>query len=180
MTEKHDSRADIAAILAARRSAIVEVQRIPALPVPGPKPTTQPAPQAAPVQAQSVPITQPAATPVVQAAPTPQVSDRDVEVFLGEHLPALIQAAKDLATPPFQFGEVVQLGTVVSKAVADGLPQVQGLEARTLVVVIVRYVWRTYATPLLPPTARPFAGLLETLIVAGIEAAYQLAVKRRK
>lgn len=44
---------------------------------------------------------------------------------------------------------------------------------------IVRYMWRTYATPLLPPVARPFAGLLEALIVAGIEAAYQLALKRR-
>lgn len=174
MTQKHDSRADVAAILAARRSAIVEVQRIPALPVPSAKPATPP------TQAQSVPLNQPAATPVVQAAPAPQVSDSDVEAFLTAHLPALIKAAQDLATPPFAFGEVVELGAVVSRAVADGLPQIKGLEARALVVVIVRYVWRTYATPLLPPMARPFAGLLETMIVTGIEAAYQLVVKRGK
>lgn len=178
MTQKHDSRADVAAILEARRRATVEVQSIPALPVQAPKTTAAPAQ----VKAQSIPVTQPAALPTVQAAPTPQVDDGDVEAFLGAHLPALIQAAQDLARPPFDWAEVVRLGQVVSAAVAAGLPQLKGhdLEARTLVVVIVRYVWRTYATPLLPPAARPFAGLLESMIVAGIEAAYQLAVKRRK
>lgn len=69
---------------------------------------------------------------------------------------------------------------MVSAAVAAGLPQLKrhDLEARTLAVVIVRYVWRTYAMPLLPPIARQFGGLLESMIVAGIRAAYQLAVKQ--
>lgn len=46
-------------------------------------------------------------------------------------------------------------------------------------MVLCRHLWRVYATPLLPGYARPFAGLLETLLIAGIEAAYQLVVKRK-
>jgi hypothetical protein len=175
---KQASRADIEAILAARKNGTIEstadVRSIPALPPQ--KPTSTPAS----LQAQSVPLTQPVApAPAPVPAPTPKVSDTEVSAFLEKHLPALIKAGVDLATPPFVWGEVITLGQVVSDAVREGLPQVKGAEARALVVVIVRYVWRTYATPLLPVMARPFAGLLESLIIAGIEAAYQLAVKRK-
>lgn len=62
----------------------------------------------------------------------------------------------------------------------EGLPQVKGTEARVLVTVTSRYPWRTYAVPHLPDMAKPFAGLLETLLITGIEAAYQLAVKPKK
>ncbi|MBZ9713733.1 hypothetical protein [Deinococcus multiflagellatus] len=173
MTQKHATRADIEAILKARRDAAVEVQAIPALP-----------PQKASVKAQSEPaappLTQPAAVPSVTVAPTPTVSDADLETFLGKHLPALIAAGQELARPPFTWNEVITLGQGVSAAVAEGLPQVGGLEARVLVVVITRHVWRTYATPLLPAAVKPFTSLLETLIVTSIEAAYKLAVKPRK
>lgn len=175
MTQLRAAKADIDAILQARRQATIEqaIQvAIPALP-----PRKIPMPETPVVTAQS--ITQPAAVPSVQVAPAAQVSDADVERFLEDHLPMLIKAAQDLVTPPFNFGELVQLSTAVSQAVAVGLPQIKGAEARALVVVIVRYLWRKYATPLLPAYAEPFAGLLETLIVTGIEAAYQLVVKRK-
>lgn len=172
---QHATKADIQAILAARKQASIEQATqvsIPALPQK--KIAT---PETASVVAQS--ITQPAAVPSVQAAPPAQVSDADVEQFLEDHLPVLIRAAEDVVRPPFSFAEVVHLGLVVSQAVSAGLPQIRGAEARALVVVIVRYLWRKYATPLLPAYARPFAGLLETLIITGIEAAYQMIVKRR-
>lgn len=170
---RHATRADIEAILEARKQASIEQvtpATIPALP-----PKKKPDPV---VTAQS--ITQPAAVPSVQVAPAAQVSDADVERFLEDHLPMLIKAAQDIATPPFEWGEVVELGKVVSQAVAAGLPQIKGAEARALVVVIVRYLWRKHATPLLPAYVKPFAGMLETLIIMGVEAAYQLVVKQQK
>jgi hypothetical protein len=115
--------------------------------------------------------------PVVPA-PQPKVDDEAVGAFLAAYLPALVQAARDLVTPPFRFNEVLDLGVAVSRAVAEGLPQMKGLEARTLVVVVVRYLWRVHATPLLPPLAKPFANMLEGIIIAGIEAGYKLLVKR--
>lgn len=183
-TQQQASAAAVKAILEARKSAAVEVQSIPALPprptIPQPSTPSQPAVKPAPtptITAQS--ITQPVAVPSVQVAPPPQVSDGEVEAFLTAHLPGLTQAAIDLATPPFQISEVIRLGTAVSAAVAQGLPQVRGTEARVLVVVTSRYLWRTHATPRLPATVRPFAPLLETLLIAGIEAGYQIVVKRR-
>lgn len=170
---QHATKADIEAILAARKQAAIEQATPASIPALPPQKATQPAP----ITAQS--ITQPAAVPSVQVAPPTQVSDQDVEQFLEDHLPVLIKAAEDVVRPPFSFAEVVHLGLVVSQAVSAGLPQIRGAEARALVVVIVRYLWRKYATPLLPTYARPFAGLLETLIITGIEAAYQMIVKRR-
>lgn len=175
--QKIDSAAAVTAILAARRAAAIEtVQDIPATPL---QPVTaRPGAVQPSVTAQS--ITQPAAVPSVQTAPTPQVSDAEVEAFLTAHLPGLVKAAVDLATPPFKLTEAVELGTAVSAAVAEGLPQVKGLEARALVVVTTRYVWRTFAVPALPLQYRFAAGLIETLIISGIEAGYQLLVKQRK
>lgn len=174
---KTDSRAAVKAILEARKQAAIEtVQDIPATPL---QPVTaRPGAVQPTVTAQS--ITQPAAVPSVQTAPAPQVSDAEVEAFLQAHLPGLIQAARNLAQPPFRFEEVVTLGGAVSAAVAAGLPQARGLEARTLVVVVTRYVWRTHGVPALPAHIRPLAGLLETLMITGIEAAYRLVVKPRK
>ena len=171
----HATKADIEAILKARREAAIEVQAIPALP-----PARKAEPAIAAQSLPTVPITEPVAVPVVETAPEPEVPDAEVEDFLAKHLPALIQAARDLATPPFQFAEVVNLGAAVSAAVSEGLPQVRGKEARALVVVVSRHLWRTYATPLLPAPVRMFAPLLETLLIAGIEAAYQLVVKPTK
>lgn len=171
MTQQHATRADIEAILEARRKAKVEA------PI-----TAQSIPATPSVRTQSVeaPITEPVAPPApVVPAPVPQASDAEVEAFLDEELPPLINAAVALAAPPFQWSEVTTLGLVVSRAVSRGLPQVKGTEARVLVVIITRLVWRKYATSHLPTAVRPLAGLLETLIVTGIEAAYQLAVKRR-
>ncbi len=172
---QHATKADIDAILKARREAAIEQATQIAVPALPQKKT--PTPETAAVIAQS--ITQPASLPSVQVAPANPDNDQDITRFLEDHLPMLIKAAQDIATPPFHMGEVVQLATVVSQAVAAGLPQVKGAEARALVVVLVRYLWRKYATPLLPPYAKPFAGMLETLIVTGIEAAYQLYVKRK-
>ncbi|MDP9763827.1 hypothetical protein [Deinococcus enclensis] len=175
MTQLRATKADIEAILQARKQAAIEQANqvaIPALPQ-----KKIPTPETAAVIAQS--ITQPASLPSVQAAPSTVVSDKDVERFLEDHLPMLIKAAQDLVTPPFNLMEVVQLGTAVSQAVAAGLPQIKGAEARALVVVLVRYLWRKHATPLLPASVKPFAGMLETLIVMGVEAAYQLVVKRK-
>jgi hypothetical protein len=169
---QHATKADIEAILEARRQA--KVEQVTQVTVPALPPKRKPDPV---VTAQN--ITQPAAVPSVQVAPPTVVSDKDVERFLEDHLPMLIKAAQDLVMPPFNFSEVLQLGTAVSQAVAAGLPQIKGAEARALVVVIVRYLWRKYATPLLPPYVKPFAGMLETLIITGIEAAYQLVVKRK-
>ena len=173
MTQQRATKADIEAILQARREATIEqaIQvAIPALP-----PRKIPSPETADVIAQS--ITQPASLPSVQVVPASAVNDQDIERFLENYSPLLIKATKDLVEPPFEWGEVVQLAVVVSQAVAAGLPQIKGSEARALVVVIVRFLWRRYATPLLPPYAKPFAGILETLIITGIEAAYQLVVK---
>lgn len=168
MTQKHATREDIIQILKARREATIEQVSIPALPQK----------QAPTITAQS--LNAPATVPVVQPAPTPTVPDSDVEGWLTEYLPPLIKAAEALARPPFEFGEVVNLGVAVSGAVKAGLPQIKGQEARALVVVVTRHLWRTYAQPLLPAHIRPFAGLLEGLIIAGIEAGYQLLVKRGK
>ncbi len=168
---KHATRADIEAILAARKTASITVDKIPARP--------QSAPAAAPQKVSAESLSRPATLPAVVAAPAPQVPDSDVEAFLSAHLPALITATRDLVTPPFAWGEVVTLGGAVSAAVSAGLPQIKGQEARALVVVVSRYLWRTYAAPVLPAAARPFAGLLENLLIAGIEAAYQLTVKRK-
>lgn len=169
------TKADIEAILQARRQATIEqaIQVvIPALP-----PRKIPTPETADMIAQS--ITQPASLPSVQVAPASQVNDQDIARFIEAYSPMLIKATQDLVTPPFEFGEVVQLAVVVSQAVAAGLPQIKGAEARALVVVIVRYLWRKYATPLLPAYVKPFAGMLETLIIMGVEAGYQLVVKRK-
>lgn len=106
MTQKQDSRADVTAVLEARRRATAEVQSIAALPVQAPKPTAAPAQ----VKTHSIPVTQPDVLPTLQAAPTPNVSDSDVEAFLGEHLPTLVQTAQDIARPPFDWAEVVRLG----------------------------------------------------------------------
>lgn len=170
---KHATRADIEAILAARKTASITVDNIPARPQAA-------APAAVPQQVSAESLSRPATLPAVVPAPAPQVADGDVEAFLASHLPGLIAATVALVTPPFAWAEVVQLGTAVSAAVSAGLPQVKGAEARVLVVVISRYLWRTYAVPALPGTVRPFAGLLETLLMAGIEAAYQLVVKPKK
>lgn len=173
---QHATKADIEAILQARNQASIEQATpasIPALPQ-----KKIPTPETVAVVVQS--ITQPASLPSVQVAPAAQANDQDIERFLEDHLPMLIKAAQDVVMPPFDFMEVVELGKVVSLAMAVGLPQVKGAEARGLVVVIVRYLWRKYATPLLPVYAKPFSGLLETLIIAGIEAAYQLYVKQQK
>lgn len=168
----HATCADIEAILEARRTATITVDKIPV------RPQAAPAPAPQPITAES--LARPATLPSTVQAPAPQVSDSDVADFLGAHLPGLIGATVALATPPFNFMEVVALGQAVSAAVAAGLPQVKGTEARVLVTVTSRYLWRTYAVPRLPDTVRPFAGLLETLLITGIEAAYQLAVKPKK
>ncbi len=175
MTQPRATKADIEAILQARREATIEqaIQvAIPALPQ-----KKIPTPETVDVIAQS--IKQPASLPSVQAVPANQVSDEDVARFLEHYSPMLIKSAQDIATPPFEWGEVVRLAEVVSQAVAAGLPQIKGAEARALVVVLVRYLWRKYATPLLPAYVKPFAGMLETLIIMGVEAAYQLVVKRK-
>lgn len=176
MTQPRATKADIEAILQARREAAIEQATqvaIPALPQ-----KKIPTPETAAVVAQS--ITQPASLPSVQVVPASAANDQDIERFLEHYSPMLIKAAQDIATPPFEWGEVVELGKVVSQAVAAGLPQIKGAEARALVVVIVRYLWRKHATPLLPAYVKPFAGMLETLIIMGVEAAYQLVVKQQK
>lgn len=141
------TKADIEAILEARRQATI--QQVTQVAVPALPPKKKPDPV---VTAQN--ITQPAAVPSVQVAPPTVVSDKDVERFLEDHLPMLIKAAQDLVTPPFNLMEVVQLGTAFRQAVAARLPQVKGAEARALVVVIVRYLWRKYAPAPHGPTLR--------------------------
>lgn len=44
---------------------------------------------------------------------------------------------------------------------------------------VIRCLWWKSATPFLPLLARPFAGILEMLIVNGIEAIYQLIMTRQ-
>ncbi|GGK22797.1 hypothetical protein GCM10008955_15330 [Deinococcus malanensis] len=147
MTQQpHATRADIEAILKARRLASVEAVSIPALP---PMKTDEPKMVTAQVESSltELTITQPATLPVVVVAPEPKVDDLNVEEMLEDHLPILIADVIEIAAPPFRFEEVVKLGQSVSEAVKIGLPQVQKLEARVLVVATARYVWRKYGTP---------------------------------
>ena len=169
--QKHTTTADIEALVRDKRAIIearktASIESIPALPQR--------------TAAAEKPLTQPAAIQTANLAPKPEVSDADVGAFLDGHLPGLIRATQELVTPPFAWTEVVTLGVAVSEAVRDGLPQIKGAEARALGVVTTRYLWRTYAVPLLPAAVKPFAGLLEQLLITGLEAAYQLVVKAKK
>lgn len=169
-SKPHATRADIEAILKARQQA--SVQNIPALPQKQASPT--PATPTAKVTAQSTPVA-PAQPPLTAQA----VSDTDLTSFLTRHLPGIQAAAVALATPPFAWTEVLELGQVVSQAVKDGLPMAKGTEAAQLVQVITAYAYDHYLVPALPSNIRPFAPLLRPLVLQAIEAAYQLAVKRR-
>lgn len=168
--QKRTTTADIEALIRDKRAIIearktASIESIPALPQR--------------TAAAEKPLTQPAAVQTANLAPKPEVSDAQVGTFLDGHLPGLIRSTRELVTPPFNFAEVINLGVAVSEAVRDGLPQVKGAEARALVVVTSRYLWRTYAVSQLPATVKPFAGLLEQLLITGLEAAYQLVVKRK-
>lgn len=168
---------DIEAVLKARRYAAVEQSApvsLPPLPVAKSGGPRQPS---ATVTVQS--LIQPAGLPSVQVAPPPEVSDEDVSAFLESYLPMLIRAAQNAVMPPLGVGDGVQLSLAVTQAVAAGLPQMRGGEARALAVVVTRLLWRKYAAPLLPAHAAPAAGHLETQVIAGLEVAYQLAVKPR-
>lgn len=94
-------------------------------------------------------------------------------------MPGLIQAPRELVTRPFSFAQVINLGIAVIETMRDRLPQVEGAEARTLVPVTTRYLWRTYTVPQLPATVKSFAGLLEQPLITRLEVAYQLVVKHK-
>lgn len=91
----HATRADIEAILEARRTATITVDKIPARPQAAPAPT----PTAQPITAES--LAHPATLPSIVQDPAPQVSDSTVVDFLGRHLPALTETTIALVTPPF-------------------------------------------------------------------------------
>lgn len=168
---------DVEAIVKARRYAAVEQSAPVSLPALPPVKPGGPHLLSATVTVQS--IIQPAGLPSVQVAPPPEVSDEDVTAFLESYLPMLIRAAQNAVMPPVGVTDGVQLSLAVAQAVAAGLPQMRGAEARALAVVVTRLLWRKYATPLLPGHLGPAAGHLESQVIAGIEVAYQLAVKPR-
>lgn len=177
MPDPRLQNADIEAVLKARRYAAVEQSApvsLPALPTSNLGAARQ---LSATVTVQN--LIQPASLPSVQVAPPPEVSDEDVTAFLESYLPMLIRAAQNAVMPPLGVGDGVQLSLAVTQAVAAGLPQMSGAEARALAVVLTRLLWRKYATPLLPGHLGPAAGHLESQVIAGIEVAYQLAVKAR-
>lgn len=172
MTQPHATRADIEAILKARRDTISQVQAIPTLP-PAQAQVAPTSPTQPNVTAQGMTATTPTA-----AAHTP-VSDADLSAFLEKHLPQIQAKAVALATPPFVWTEVLELGQVVSQAVSDGLPLAKDGEAAKIVQVVTGYAYDHYLVPALPASIKPFTGLLRPLVLGGIEAAYQLAVKRK-
>lgn len=158
----------IADILAARRQANATILSIPATP--------------ATMRTQSAEPTDPAPQP----APTP-ISESDFRALLQKLMPGINEAAS-LAIEAFRakrlsWGSAVSLGTalvgIVSLAVKEGAPLVQGQSARTLVILIFGVLFDTYLTGLLPIWLRPFSALIKASVIQGLESLYQSVIKKK-
>lgn len=176
---RKDSDAAIKTILEARKTVKVEapVVKITAQEVQKVQEVQQEAPKAnLKITAQSLTEAPQKGELVTPPAETP---DEDVTAFLQEALPQLVDFAQQLFKPPFSIGRALTLAPklmqLVSFIVATGLPAIKGLEAKALVVVLFRWLFRAYVAPYLGA----FAGMLEPLILKGLEAAYQAVVKKQ-
>ena len=157
----------IADILAARRQANAVILSIPATP--------------AMMRQQA---SQTPAEP--QPAPTP-ISEADFRVLLQKLMPGINEAAS-LAIEAFRakrlsWGSAVSLGTalvgIVSLAVREGAPLIEGQSARTLVILIFGVLFDTYLTGLLPIWVRPFSALIKASVIQGLESLYQSVIKKK-
>lgn len=72
------------------------------------------------------------------------------------------------------------LMTLVSTAVHEGAPLIQGADARSLVLLIYGAVFEQFVVTRLPVWLRPFAPLLKAGVVQGLEALYRAIVKRAR
>lgn len=158
----------IADILAARRQANAVILSIPATP-------------AMRQQASQTP-----ADPTPQPAPTP-ISEADFRALLQKLMPGINEAAA-LAIEAFRarrlsWGSAVSLGTalvgIVSLAVREGAPLIEGQSARTLVILIFGVLFDTYLTGLLPIWLRPFSALIKASVIQGLESLYQSVIKKK-
>lgn len=159
----------IADILAARRQANAVILSIPATPA-----TMR-------QQASQTP-----AEP--QPAPTPApISESDFKSLLQKLMPGINEAAS-LAIDAFRakrlsWGSAVSLGTalvgIVSLAVREGAPLIEGQSARTLVILIFGVLFDTYLTGLLPIWLRPFSALIKASVIQGLESLYQSVIKKK-
>lgn len=156
----------IADILAARRQANAVILSIPAT--------------HATMHRQSVPET------VKADAPQP-ISEGDFKALLEKLMPGINEAAS-LAIEAFRakrlsWGSAVSLGTalvgIVSLAVKEGAPLIEGQSARTLVILIFGVLFDTYLTGLLPIWLRPFAPMLKASVIQGLESLYQSVIKKK-
>lgn len=156
----------IADILAARRQANAVILSIPATP--------------AAMHRQSVPEA------VTADAPQP-IGEGDFRALLEKLMPGINEAAS-LAIEVFRarrlsWGSAVSLGTalvgIVSLAVKEGAPLIEGQSARTLVILIFGVLFDTYLTGLLPIWLRPFGALIKASVIQGLESLYQTVIKKK-
>lgn len=159
----------IADILAARRQASAVILSIPAT--------------SATMRPQSAEPTDPTPQP---ANPTP-ISEADFRALLQKLMPGINEAAS-LAIEAFRakrlsWGSAVSLGTalvgIVSLAVKEGAPLIEGQSARTLVILIFGVLFDTYLTGLLPIWLRPFSALIKASVIQGLESLYQAVIKKK-
>lgn len=156
----------IADILAARRQANAVILSIPATP--------------ATMHRQSVPE-------AVTADALQPIGEGDFKSLLEKLMPGINEAA-NLAIEVFRarrlsWGSAVSLGTalvgIVSLAVREGAPLIEGQSARTLVILIFGVLFDTYLTGLLPIWLRPFGTLIKASVIQGLESLYQTVIKKK-
>lgn len=156
----------VADILAERRRVNATILSIPAAP--------------ANMHRQSVPET------VKTDIPQP-ISEADFRALLQKLMPGINEAAS-LAIDAFRakrlsWGSAVSLGTalvgIVSLAVKEGAPLIEGQSARTLVILIFGVLFDTYLTGLLPIWLRPFSALIKASVIQGLESLYQSVIKKK-
>lgn len=155
----------VADILAERRKNNATIFTIPATP--------------AAIRHQSVPET-------IEAPAAVPISEGDFKALLDKLMPGISEAVTTALAAyrerRLNLTTAVALGTtlvgIVSLAVKEGAPLIEGQSARVLVILIFGVLFDTYLAALLPLWLRPFAPLVKASVIKGLEALYQAVVKK--
>lgn len=168
----------VQAILEARRKAGAVILQTP----------PPPASYAPPQTPEGIPTLPPlSAPPVAREQPPVPVPEADLAALLTRLLPGVqasieqiraVVAAKKISLPE-AFSLATTIIGVVSAAVRDGAPLVKGQSAYTLAMLIFGVVFDRYLVPLLPVWVRPFAPVIKSSAVAGLEALYRAVIKKK-